>query len=84
MTRGMRGLTFLHTLKTPSQVLEFFTGYGVPGNLGQATFLHRPSKRLDFLPRTGRVHIKVDYMGRPSGEAFVEFANNDEAAELLW
>ena len=28
---------------------------------------------------TGRVHLKQDFSGRPSGEVFVEFASNDEA-----
>ncbi|CAK9029147.1 unnamed protein product [Durusdinium trenchii] len=32
---------------------------------------------------TGRFHNKLDYMGRPSGEVFVEFFNNDEAVRAF-
>lgn len=33
---------------------------------------------------TGRVHLKQDFSGRPSGEVFVEFASNDEAPRCAW
>jgi hypothetical protein len=37
-----------------------------------------PKNPWDFW-RTGRVHMKQDYMGRPSGEVFVEFISTEEA-----
>lgn len=32
---------------------------------------------------TGRVHMKQDYMGRPSGEVFVEFISTEEAVRAF-
>eukprot|EP00438_Fugacium_kawagutii_P034250 Skav225943 [mRNA] locus=scaffold1500:502285:507187:- [translate_table: standard] len=33
---------------------------------------------------TGRIHMKSDMLGRPSGEVFVEFVSNDEASAAGW
>jgi len=41
-----------------------------------------PKNPWDFW-RTGRVHMKQDYMGRPSGEVFVEFISTEEARCLF-
>lgn len=83
---------FKHHDKHSLGVSRYLQGFQLPSlstfqNPCVSRHLPSTSSRFRRCPwdfrRTGRVHMKQDYMGRPSGEVFVEFISTEEARAVI-